>query len=95
MKREKVSADVQPVTVTFSKSGKRIAWNTNADSLLAFAEDNGVDVESGCRAGSCGSCQTHIDAGEVELNQEADADVEPGYCLLCISIPKGDLTLAA
>jgi ferredoxin-NADP reductase len=95
IRREKPATDVQPITVTFSESGKRIAWKATADSLLTFAEANGIKVESGCRAGSCGSCQTHIDAGEVELNQEPDADVETGYCLLCISIPKGDLTLAA
>jgi ferredoxin-NADP reductase len=95
IRREKLAADVQPITVTFSESGKRIAWKSSADSLLTFAEANGIEVESGCRAGSCGSCQTHIDAGEVELNQQPDADVEPGYCLLCISVPKGDLTLAA
>ncbi len=85
----------QPITVTFDKSDIRIPWDHSADSLLEFAEANGVDVESGCRAGSCGSCQTRIDTGEVEYNQHADADVEPGHCLLCITIPKGDLTLAA
>jgi ferredoxin-NADP reductase len=85
----------QPITVTFSKSGKRIPWDASADSLLELAESNGVEVQSGCRAGSCGSCQTRIDTGEVEYNQQADADVEPGHCLLCITIPKGDLTLAA
>ena len=85
----------QPITVTFSKSGKRIPWDASADSLLELAESNGVEVQSGCRAGSCGSCQTRVDTGEVEYNQQADADVEPGHCLLCITIPKGDLTLAA
>jgi len=85
----------QPITVTFSKSGKRIPWDASADSLLELAESNGVEVQSGCRAGSCGNCQTRVDTGEVEYNQQADADVEPGHCLLCITIPKGDLTLAA
>ncbi len=86
---------VQPITVTFGKSDKRIPWDPGADSLLEFAEANGIEVESGCRAGSCGSCQTRIDTGEVEYNQLADVDVKSGHCLLCITIPKGDLTLAA
>ena len=85
----------QLITVTFDKSGKRIPWDPSADSLLEFAEANGVDVESGCRAGSCGSCQIRVETGEVEYNQHADADIKPGHCLLCITIPKGDLTLAA
>ncbi len=85
----------QPITVTFGKSGKRIPWDASADSLLEFAEANGIEVDSGCRAGSCGSCQIRVETGEVEYNQHADADVEPGHCLLCVTIPKGDLTLAA
>lgn len=83
------------ITVTFSKSGKKISWDQNAESLLEFAEAQGIDVESGCRAGSCGSCQTIIESGEVGYNQQADADVEPGHCLLCITRPKNNLTLAA
>jgi ferredoxin-NADP reductase len=84
-----------PITVTFSRSGKSVRWDAAADSLLAFAEANGIEVESGCRAGSCGTCQTRIESGEVAYGQQADADVSPGHCLLCICLPKSDLTLAA
>lgn len=82
-------------TITFSKSGKQIPWDGNSGSLLEFAETQGIDVDSGCRAGSCGGCQTAIESGEVEYNQQADADVQPGHCLLCITRPKNNLTLAA
>jgi ferredoxin-NADP reductase len=85
----------QAFTITFSKSGKSISWDPDADSLLGFAESNGIEVESGCRAGSCGSCQTRLAAGEVDYNQAPDADVDSGHCLLCISIPRSDLTLVA
>ncbi len=85
----------QRVTVTFSKSGKSIAWNPDAESLLELAEDNNIEVDSGCRAGSCGSCQTALQSGDVEYSQDPDADVEAGHCLLCISKPKSDLTLNA
>jgi ferredoxin-NADP reductase len=94
-KKAPISATTQPVTVIFSQSGKSIPWDFAADSLLEFAEANDIEVESGCRAGSCGSCQTAMKAGEVDYNQEPDADVVPGHCLLCISTPKGDLTLDA
>ena len=89
------TAITQPVTVTFSRSGKSILWDSAADSLLEFAEANDIEVESGCRAGSCGSCQTAMEVGEIEYNQEPDADVVPGHCLLCISTPTNDLTLDA
>jgi hypothetical protein len=84
-----------PVTVTFSRSGRRLAWDPGADSLLEFAEGHGVEVVSGCRAGSCGSCQTEVVSGAVELNQQPDAEVAAGHCLLCISTPRGDLVLDA
>ena len=85
----------QTFTITFSKSEKSATWDPSAGSLLEFAEANGIEVESGCRAGSCGSCQTRLAAGEGDYNQAPDADVESGHCLLCISIPRSDLTLVA
>ena len=89
------ATDTQPVNITFSRSGKRLSWNPAAGSLLEFAEANGIDVDSGCRAGSCGSCQTVLAAGQVEYGQQPDADIEPGHCLLCIATPSGDLVLEA
>jgi len=85
----------EPVSVTFSRSGVRFAWDPSAGSLLEFAEARGIAVSSGCRAGSCGSCQTRLESGAVEYSQQPDAEVDPGHCLLCISTPQGDLTLAA
>ena len=82
-------------TVTFAKSGRQLRWNPAAGSLLEFAEDSGVDVVSGCRAGSCGTCQTGLEAGAVIYSQDPDAEIAPGHCLLCISTPAGDLTLDA
>ena len=89
------ATDTQPVNITFSRSGKRLSWNPAAGSLLEFAEANGIDVDSGCRAGSCGSCQTVLAAGQVEYGQQPDADIEPGHCLLCIATPSCDLVLEA
>ena len=83
----------EAINITFSKTGKSVFWDPKADSLLEFAEANNINVESGCRAGSCGSCQTAVTAGEVDYNQKPDADISPGHCLLCISKPKNNLTL--
>jgi hypothetical protein len=83
-----------PVAVRFSQSGKTVPWDPAAESLLELAEDQGIRVNSGCRAGSCGSCQTTIESGEITYQQTPDADVQPGHCLLCIAIPVTDLTLA-
>ena len=74
VKRERpaqVAGDTRPVSITFSRSGKRLTWDPAADSLLEFAEANGIDVDSGCRAGSCGSCQTALTAGKVDYKPAA------------------------
>ena len=90
-----ISTEAEPITVSFGQSNRRIAWNPKLDSLLELAEESGISVESGCRAGSCGSCQTRLVSGEIEYQQQPDAEIEPGHCLLCISTPKSDITLAA
>jgi len=84
-----------PINVTFSASGKTLEWDPSCDSLLEFAEQNGVEIASGCRAGGCGSCQTAIVGGEVSYNHSLDFDPEPGTCLVCVTRPKRDVTLEA
>ena len=83
------------IVVSFAKSGKQLNWDASAGSLLAFAEANGIAVDSGCRAGGCGTCQTGIAAGEVAYGQSPDFDPEPGNCLLCVCTPKTSVTLEA
>lgn len=83
------------IKVTFAKSGKQVAWQADAGSLLDFAEAKGIGVASGCRAGGCGSCQTTITSGEVTYRQTPDFDPEPGTCLLCVCTPKTSVTLEA
>ena len=83
------------IVVTFAQSGKQLPWQPGAGNLLEFAEANGISVNSGCRAGGCGTCQTTIRAGEVSYRQPPDFDPEPGSCLLCVSSPKTSVTLEA
>jgi len=83
------------IVVTFAKSGKQLPWQPASGSLLDFAEANGIRVDSGCRAGGCGSCQTTIQSGEVAYRNPPDYDPEPGTCLLCTCTPKTSVTLEA
>jgi uncharacterized protein len=83
------------IVVTFAKSGKQLPWRPDAGSLLEFAEANGIAVDYGCRAGSCGTCQTAIRTGEVSYREPPDFDPEPGSCLLCVGVPKTSVTLEA
>ncbi|NOT01501.1 MAG: 2Fe-2S iron-sulfur cluster binding domain-containing protein, partial [Phycisphaerales bacterium] len=81
--------------VAFARSGKSFPWSGESKSLLAFAESNGVAMESGCRAGNCGSCLVAVKSGKVRYLQPPGATVEPGSCLTCISVPDGDVTIDA
>ena len=83
------------ILVTFAKSGKTQPWSTSMGSLLEFAEAHGIAMNSGCRAGGCGSCQTQVNKGEVAYQQAPDFDAEPGSCLPCMCTPKTSLTLEA
>ncbi|MGB1109837.1 MAG: 2Fe-2S iron-sulfur cluster-binding protein, partial [Gammaproteobacteria bacterium] len=92
---EVASAEHTGVEVTFALSDKKLMWDGESNSLLEFAEANGITLDSGCRAGGCGTCATAIRSGSVDYLQSPDADVEKGYCLTCISVPKSALTLEA
>jgi ferredoxin len=90
-----VAGESSGITVSFARTGKTLNWQPASGSLLEFAEANGITVDSGCRAGSCGSCQTTIQAGEVAYREAPDFDPEPGSCLLCVCTPKSNVTLEA
>lgn len=83
------------IGVTFARSGRRLDWTAGSASLLELAESNGIKLDSGCRAGCCGACQTSIESGEVAYEQLPEFDVEPGKCLMCIAKPQTDLVLSA
>jgi ferredoxin-NADP reductase len=90
-----ITAPVSDIMVTFGKSGKQARWPPQAGSLLEFAESQGIAIDSGCRAGGCGTCQTTIRTGEVSYRQSPDYDPEPGTCLMCVCTPKTNVTLEA
>jgi ferredoxin-NADP reductase len=81
--------------VHFARSGRTLAWDGRDASLLDFAERHGVEVESGCRSGSCGACQTRLVEGRVSYAQTPDHDIAPGHCLLCVGRPAASLVLEA
>ena len=90
-----IDASQSDIMVTFAKSGKQARWSPQSGSLLEFAESLEIDIDSGCRAGGCGTCQTTIRSGEVAYRQSPDYDTEPGTCLMCICTPKTNVTLEA
>jgi ferredoxin-NADP reductase len=88
-------AAATPIRVGFARQQQTHAWEPAAGSLLVFAEQHGIAVDFGCRAGGCGTCQTRIVSGEVSYANAPDFEPSPGTCLLCVATPKTDLVLDA
>lgn len=81
------------ITVTFRKSGRSARWIDGAESLLSFAESQGLAPEFSCRAGVCGSCTTALVDGEISYFEEPLDDPGAGQVLICCARPKGNLVL--
>lgn len=81
--------------VRFSRSGRTLSWDGSDASLLDFAERHGIEVDSGCRSGGCGTCETKLVEGRVDYEHAPDHDVAPGHCLLCVGKPAAPLVLEA
>ena len=90
-----IPAAAGAVEVVFDQTGKTVAWAPEHESLLALAEANGVEIDFGCRAGSCGTCSTVLAAGEVEYPENLQVACEPGQCLPCVARPAGSIKLGA
>ena len=83
------------IEVRFGRSRRTLQWTGEEANLLDFAERHGIPVDSGCRSGSCGSCETRLLAGEVHYESKPDYEVTAGSCLLCVATPVSALALEA
>jgi hypothetical protein len=90
---KKTAVAAAPMRVTFSKSCRSEIWDSSYDDLLSFADETGIQIESGCAAGSCGTCQTAIRSGCVKYSEVPDFLCEERTCLPCVAVPDGDLVL--
>jgi ferredoxin-nitrite reductase len=85
-----------PATVVFAQLGKTVEC-TEDDLILEVAERSGLDPDSNCRAGSCGTCKQKLLEGSVTYGgdpQALDADDKAqGYVLTCIGRPVGRVVL--
>ncbi len=84
-----------PCQVEFLLAHASLAWAGNHESLLDFAESQGVPLDYGCRAGNCGQCLVSVKAGNVEHVKEPGLPLKKDQCLTCIGVPCGDVVLEA
>lgn len=84
-----------PQEVRFDLSGITAAWTPKIESLLELADAHHIPVESGCRAGNCGTCAMPIKSGKVVYSTPPGSPPPAGACLPCICVPDGPLVLQA
>ncbi len=77
------------------------SWKETAcaegEYILDAVEKVGVEIESSCRAGTCGTCTAKVLKGEVTYEEDYDAlsGLEPGEILTCCAKPVNSVVLDA
>jgi ferredoxin-nitrite reductase len=91
-----VAAPAIPSLIKLKKTGQEI--NAESDrSILEALERSGVELDSSCRSGTCGTCKVKLVSGEVNYEADPDgldeAEQEQGMVLTCIARPQGAVVL--
>ena len=89
------AASVATVTFTTSKKSAPLPPGT---TVLEAAESVGIDIESACRSGTCGSCKVKLLSGRVRMPVEealTPSDKAAGVILACQAVSEGDVTVDA
>ena len=84
------------ITVEFKTSGKTAQWNDSYENLLELVEENGIEIETDCEAGVCGTCKVRLISGKVEMEVEdglEDEDIAANMILPCVAVPMTDIVL--
>jgi ferredoxin len=77
---------------------KQVVDCTASQTILEAAIAAGIDYPYACASGNCGSCASHLDAGNVTLLPRGDAALSPqqikaGQTLACRARPRTDVTI--
>lgn len=91
-------AVAQPARVYFARSNKE-AQCTTEDLILEVAEQTGIELESSCRSGSCGTCKQKLLEGDVKYDDTpqalSEAEQASGWILTCSARPIGKVVIDA
>lgn len=82
--------------VFFASSWKEAACSEQ-EFILDAAEKAGIEIESSCRAGTCGTCTATVLKGEVTYEGDYDAlsGLEPRQILTCCAKPTNSVVIDA
>ncbi|MGY2182940.1 PDR/VanB family oxidoreductase [Pseudomonas agarici] len=75
----------RPFSVTLKRSGNHLEVPADR-SILEVLRDNGIRVSSSCESGTCGSCRTHLIAGDAEHRDRVlREDEHHDQIMICVS----------
>ena len=83
--------------VEFANSGKH-GKSKPGETILEVAETIDVDIDSSCRAGTCGTCKVKLISGEVHMEVDEGLEVDDknaGYILACQGVPSSNVKVEA
>ncbi len=86
-------SDTTRYQISCTRSQRSLSWDPRHDNLLSFVEEQGVQVESGCRYGACQACEVTLLAGDVRYPPEIQPPAGKNKILLCSARPKTHLEL--
>ena len=84
--------------IQFKKTGKTFEWDSSFGNILDFAEAKGIQMESNCRIGVCGTCKVKLLSGRVMMETEEglqDEDRTENMILPCVAVPETDIVIDA
>ena len=92
-KRAAVSDSDAELEVSFAKAGLTAKWDPSFETILDFAEAQGLRPDFSCRTGICHTCMSKLIEGEVEYVTEPLDMPDPGCVLICCSKPKTNVVV--
>lgn len=89
-------AAADAVSIEFARTGKRVQGNKQLP-LLDLAESHGIELDYGCRMGSCGECKVRVLRGAATSSDYllSPDERQQGWVLSCVATATSDCVLDA
>lgn len=84
-----------PCSVHFRQSNKLTDFASTYPSLLGFAMESHVPINSGCRTGACGTCAVKLLLGKVRYIRKPQFQLKTNEILPCVCVPDGNIVVDA